>query len=160
MSEKIAIFPGTFDPFTNGHLDIVNKSLKIFDKVIIAIGYNAAKKHLFTAEKRIEWIKSVFENEPRIEAEVYEGLTHEFCNKKNAGFIIRGLRTSLDFEYEKQIAFVNELLNNNIFNVFLVSDQSLSSVSSTIVRDLIIHNGNYERFVPPQIISDLKLQKY
>lgn len=158
MTLKTALFPGTFDPFTNGHLDIVNKSLRIFDKVIIALGHNAAKKHLFEPEKRLQWIKSVFENEPRVEAEIYQGLTSEYCKEKNADFIIRGLRTSTDFEYEKQIAFVNELLNDKILNVFLVSDQSLNSVSSTIVRDLIIHKGNYERFIPEKITTDLKHQ--
>ncbi|NUM32342.1 MAG: pantetheine-phosphate adenylyltransferase [Bacteroidetes bacterium] len=156
MTSKIAIFPGTFDPFTNGHLDIVKKSLKIFDKVIIAIGHNAAKKHLFDSQKRLNWIKSVFENEPRIEVDIYQGLTYQFCKAKGAEFIIRGLRSSIDFEYEKQIAFVNELLNEKILNIFIVSDQNLNSVSSTIVRDLIINNGDFERFIPDKIYSDLK----
>ena len=154
-AEKIAIFPGTFDPFTNGHLNIVNKSFRIFDKVIIAIGYNAAKKHLFAPEKRLDWIKEIFKNDSRVEAEIYTGVTYEYCTSRNAGFIIRGLRTSLDFEYEKQIAFVNELLNNEILNVFLVSDQNYNSVSSTIVRDLIIHKGDYSAFIPSQISNEL-----
>ncbi|MCC6722218.1 MAG: pantetheine-phosphate adenylyltransferase [Bacteroidia bacterium] len=155
MAEKIAIFPGTFDPFTLGHLNIVSKSLNIFDKVIVAIGHNATKKNLFSVEQRLKWINIIFNDETRVFAEVYTGLTYEYCVKKNADFIIRGLRSSLDFEYEKQIAFVNEFLNKNILNVFLISDHDYNSVSSTIVRDLIIHKGDFTKFIPSQILSDL-----
>ena len=156
MHSKIAVFPGTFDPFTNGHLDIVLKALKLFDTVIIAIGNNANKKHLFSVQKRVEWIKAVFANENRVEVDFYTGLTSDFCKKNNATFIVRGLRTITDFEYEKQIARVNEHLNEGMLNVFLISDESVSSVSSTIVRDLIVYNGDYKSFIPKEIVIDVK----
>jgi len=156
MSQRIAVFPGTFDPFTNGHLDIVQKALKLFDVIIIAIGHNANKKHLFSLEKRLEWINAVFINESRVITESYSGLTSAFCRSKNADFIVRGLRTIYDFEYEKQIARVNEHLNEGMLNVFLISDESVSSVSSTIVRDLIIYDGDYKSFIPKEIVIDVK----
>ncbi len=156
MSNRIAVFPGTFDPFTNGHLDIVLKALKLFDTVFIAIGHNANKKHLFPIEKRMEWIKAVFANEPKVKVDFYSGLTSNYCKKINADFIVRGLRTSYDFEYEKQIARVNEHLNEGMLNVFLISDESVSSVSSTIVRDLIIYDGDYQSFIPKEVVIDVK----
>jgi len=156
MSQRIAVFPGTFDPFTNGHLDIVNKALRLFDVLIIAIGHNANKKHLFSLEKRLEWIKAVFADEPRVRVDSYSGLTSVFCRKSNSDFIVRGLRTSYDFEYEKQIARVNEHLNDGMLNIFLISDESVSSVSSTIVRDLIIYDGDYQSFIPKEIVIDVK----
>ena len=157
MSKRIAVFPGTFDPFTNGHLDIVLKALKLFDIVIIAIGHNANKKHLFPLEKRMEWIKAIFVNEPKVQVDSYSGLTSNFCKKNNADYIVRGLRSSLDFEYEKQIARVNEHLNKGLLNVFLISDEGVSSVSSTIVRDLIIYDGDYKSFIPKEVVIDAKL---
>ncbi len=144
-SRKIAVFPGTFDPFTNGHLDIVKKGLKLFDEVIIAIGVNARKKRMFSLEKRIEWIENVFKAEPRVRIDTYEGLTTDYCQEKNAEFILRGLRTAVDFEYERQIALVNEDLNSSLQSVFIMSGQANSIVSSTIIRDLILHNGNYQQ---------------
>jgi len=156
LKSRLAVFPGTFDPFTNGHLDIVQKALKLFDELIIAIGHNAGKKHLFSLEKRLEWIEDIFKDEPRVKVFSYQGLTSAFCREKNADFIVRGLRTIYDFEYEKQIARVNEHLNVGMLNVFLISDESVSSVSSTIVRDLIIYNGDYKSFIPSQIKIDSK----
>ena len=156
MSKRIAVFPGTFDPFTNGHLDIAQKALKLFDVLIIAIGHNANKKHLFSLDKRIDWIKSVFKDDSRVVVASYTGLTSVFCRSVNADFIVRGLRTSYDFEYEKQIARVNEHLNEGMLNVFLISDESVSSVSSTIVRDLIIYDGDYKSFIPKEIVIDVK----
>ncbi|MCB9251412.1 MAG: pantetheine-phosphate adenylyltransferase [Flavobacteriales bacterium] len=154
--QKIAVFPGTFDPFTNGHYDIVKKGLLLFDQIIVAIGHNAGKKHLFPLDKRLEWIKKVYKNEPRVHADTYQGLTSEFCKKREATFLLRGLRTINDFEYEKQIARVNEHLNSDLLNVFLISDESVSSVSSTIVRDLILYNGDYQRFIPSEIKIDVE----
>ncbi len=156
MSNRVAVFPGTFDPFTNGHYDIVLKALKLFDVVYIAIGHNANKKHLFSIEKRMEWIKAVFKNQPRVKVDSYTGLTSAFCKKNNIEFIVRGLRTSYDFEYEKQIARVNEHLNEGMLNVFLISDEKVSSVSSTIVRDLIIYQGDYKSFIPKEVVIDVE----
>lgn len=156
MTKRIAVFPGTFDPFTNGHLDIVQKALMLFDEIIIAIGHNANKKHLFTLEKRLQWINAVFVNEPKVRVDSYSGLTSVFCKKNHVDFIVRGLRTSHDFEYEKQIARVNEHLNVGMLNVFLISDENVSSVSSTIVRDLIIYDGDYQSFIPKEITIDVR----
>lgn len=148
---KKAIFPGTFDPFTNGHLDIVNKGLKLFDKIVVAIGVNARKEQMFSLEQRLEWIRAVFVDNAQIEVAHYTGLTTKFCRQVGAQFILRGLRTSADFEYEKQIAFVNENLNDEVQSVFIMSEQQNSIVSSTIIRDLIRHGGAYKKFLPEAI---------
>lgn len=151
---RIAVFPGTFDPFTNGHKDIVEKGLLIFDEIVIAIGVNALKKNMFPLEKRMEWIRAVFAHEPRVKVSFYEGLTIEFCLQHKAGFLLRGLRTIADFEYERQIAFVNSEMNRDVHSVFVMSDQRHSSVSSTIVRDIILHKGDYSRFIPREVRVD------
>ena len=134
---KIALFPGTFDPFTLGHLDIVNRGLNMFDEVVVAIGVNTGKKHMFSLEQREQWIKEIFENEPRVRVASYEGLTAKYAEQIGAQFILRGLRTNQDFTYEKQIAYVNEDMSPTINSVFLMSHQTNATVSSTIVRDLI-----------------------
>jgi len=148
---KIAIFPGTFDPFTNGHHDIVLKGLSIFDEIIIAIGVNSLKKRMFPLEKRIEWIANVFADEVRVKVMSYSGLTIDFCKEQNANFILRGLRTITDFEYEKQIAFVNAEMNSTVQSVFIMSEQKHSVVSSSIVRDVILHKGEYAQFIPAEV---------
>lgn len=154
MAKKIAVFPGTFDPFTNGHADIVNRGLELFDEVIVAIGVNTSKKTLFTLEKRMEWIELVFKNEPRVRVDSYSGLTATYADLVDARFLLRGLRTTLDFLYEKQIAFVNEDLGTKLQSIFIMSHHENSSVSSTIVRDLIIHGGNYQKYLPKEIVID------
>ena len=147
MSRK-AIFPGTFDPFTNGHLDIVNRGLKFFDEVVVVIGINSDKKYLFTLEQRTAWLEELFANNPRVTVVHYEGLTATFAHSIGAEFILRGLRTTQDFTYEQQIAYVNEDLNDHVQSVFVMSDQKNSSVSSTIVRDLIRFKGNFKKYIP------------
>ncbi len=148
---KIALFPGSFDPITRGHVDVAKKGLQIFDKIIIAIGKNTKKSSLFTIEQRIGWIKQVFEADPRIEVIAYEGLTVEFCKKAGAGFILRGVRSGADFEYEQSIAFANKEMVPEVETVFLLSSPSYNTISSTIVRDIIINKGNYSKFVPEGI---------
>lgn len=145
---KIAIFPGSFDPITRGHVDIVNKGLLIFDKIIISIGNNAKKTTLFSLEQRIGWIKETFKNNPNVEVQSYQGLTIDFCKQVNAQFILRGLRSPGDFEYEQNIAYANKEMVPDIETVFLLSGLSYSNISSTIVRDIIIHKGNFQKFVP------------
>ncbi len=147
---KRAIFPGTFDPFTLGHLDILNRSKLIFDEVIIGIGKNDEKTSMFSIEKRIKLIKSVINNEDKIEVMSYNGLTIDFCKKVNADFIVRGVRNNGDFEFEKAIARTNRLLSK-IETVFLLTSAKTSFISSSIVRDLIKNKGDYSELVPKKI---------
>lgn len=149
--QKIALFPGSFDPLTNGHVDIISKGLQIFDQIVIGIGSNSSKKPLFTIEQRMEWIRKAFPNESRLDVQKYEGLTVAFCKSLNAQYIIRGLRSGLDFEYEQSIAFANKEMEPGIETVFLLSSPSYSNISSTIVREIITHKGDYSKFVPEGI---------
>ncbi len=150
--ENIALFPGSFDPITRGHVDVVRKGLGMFDRIIIAIGVNTQKKALFSLEQRMAWIKDVFRDEARVEVTSYEGLTVEFCRKAGAGLILRGLRSGGDFEYEQSIAYANKEMIPEIETVFLLSSPSYSNISSTIVRDIIVNKGNYSKFVPEGIV--------
>lgn len=151
---KTALFPGTFDPFTKGHLDIVRKGLNLFDSVIIAVGENANKKTMFDLEQRMEWINSCFQHDDRVSVKHYAGLTIHFCKEVGAQYILRGLRTANDFEYEKQIAMVNADLAPTIQTVFVLSEQKYTAVSSTVIRDLILHGGDYSAYLPEGIIID------
>jgi pantetheine-phosphate adenylyltransferase len=153
---KIALFPGTFDPFTLGHLDIVNRGLNMFAEVVVAIGVNTGKKHMFSLEQREQWIKEIFEDEPRVRVASYEGLTAKYAEQIGAQFILRGLRTNQDFTYEKQIAYVNEDMSPTINSVFLMSHQTNATVSSTIVRDLIQFGGDFEKYLPISICKAIK----
>ncbi len=146
--QNTAIFPGSFDPFTVGHESIVKRGLSLFDKIIISVGYNSSKKGYFPLEKRLEWIGNVFESEPRVEVAWFSGLTVDFCREKNARFILRGLRTAADFEFERAIAQVNKAMDDTIESVFLLTIPEHTPVNSTIVRDIIKHGGDASRFVP------------
>ncbi|MBC7426896.1 MAG: pantetheine-phosphate adenylyltransferase [Bacteroidia bacterium] len=152
MDPKTALFPGSFDPITKGHVDIIKKGLLIFDRIVVAIGKNSKKNNLFDIDQRAEWIRQVFKDEKRVSVETYDGLTIEFCKKINAGFILRGLRSPGDFEYEQNIAYANKELVPDIETVFLLSGLSYSNISSTIVREVIIHKGDYTKFVPEGIV--------
>jgi len=147
-----AIFPGSFDPITLGHVDIVNRALPLFDEIIIAIGVNSDKKYMFTLEERINFIKENYKNEPKIKVETYEGLTTEYCKKVNAEFILRGLRNPADFEFEKAIAQTNRKLSN-IETVFLLTSAVTSFISSSIVRDVYRHGGDISVFVPQSVLK-------
>lgn len=149
---KRAVFPGSFDPITNGHLDIINRALPLFDEIIIAIGTNAAKKYMFPLEQRINWIQESFVNEPKIKVTHYENLlTVDYCKQVDANFIIRGLRNPADFEFEKAIAQTNRRLNSDIETVFLLTSAGLSSVSSSIVREVMQFKGDYSSLVPKSV---------
>lgn len=150
--QKTALFPGSFDPITRGHVDIIRKGLDIFDRIVIGIGTNTSKKALFSIEQRSEWIRKVFPDENRLEVRAYQGLTIAFCKEIDARYIIRGLRSGLDFEYEQSIAFANKEMEPSIETVFLLSSPSYSNISSTIVRDIIVNKGDYSRFVPEGIV--------
>jgi len=153
---RICLFPGTFDPVTLGHVDIINRSLPLFDKVVVAVGKNSSKATMFTPEKRLEWIQSIYKNEEKVEGAVYEGLTVDFCKKIGAKFILRGIRYVSDFEYEKTIADANRTLDNSIETIFLTGEPKYTSVASTIVRDIIRNGGDASPFLPPEVISSIK----
>ena len=146
--ERIAVFPGSFDPITKGHESIVKRAIPLFDKIIIAIGINAGKNSMFDLEQRKLWIKSTFKNNPTIEVITYTGLTVDFCKAQNANFILRGLRSYSDFEYESGIAQMNKSLISNVETVFLLTEPECSHISSTIVRDIIRNKGKVEQFLP------------
>jgi len=147
---KKAIFPGSFDPITLGHQDIINRALPLFDEIVIAIGINADKKYMFSLEDRKRFIEKTFQNEPKISVITYEGLTIDLCHKINANFILRGLRNPADFEFEKAIAHTNRRLSK-IETVFLLTAAKTSYISSSIVRDVIRNNGEYELLVPEAV---------
>jgi len=148
---KIAVFPGSFDPITLGHLDIVQRALPLFDKIIIAVGTNANKKYMFPEEQRINWIKETFKDEEKVSIDSYQGLTIEYCERQNARFILRGLRNPSDFEFEKAIAQTNRKLKKDLETVFLLTASGLSSISSSIVRDVMRNKGDYSQFVPAAV---------
>ena len=148
--EKIAVFPGSFDPITLGHYDLIKRSIPLFDKIIVAIGVNAEKKYMFSLEERKRFIEESFADEPSISVVTYEGLTIDLCKKMKAKFILRGLRNPADFEFEKAIAHTNRKLSK-IETVFLLTASNTSYISSSIVRDVLRNGGEYELLVPPAV---------
>jgi len=146
-----AVFPGSFDPITLGHVDIIQRSLPLFDEIIIAVGVNADKKYMFPLDKRLEFIKNLFPEESKIKVEQYSSLTVDFCRQKKADFIVRGLRNPADFEFEKAIAQVNRELSS-IETVFFLTAAQTSFISSSMVREIIHHGGDYTKLVPPSVV--------
>ena len=154
--ERICLFPGTFDPVTLGHTDIIYRAKSLFDKIIIGVGKNSIKTPMFSAEQRLQWFEEIFKDEKNIEASVYEGLTVDFCKKINAKYILRGIRYVSDFEYEKTIADANRTLDASIETIFLTGEPKYTSVASTIVRDILRNGGNASPFLPDVVIQSLK----
>lgn len=152
---KIALFPGSFDPITKAHVDIVKRSVELFDKFYIGIGVNSSKKGLLTIEQREQMIRAVFAHDERIHVVAYEGLTVNFCKSIGAAYMIRGIRTVSDFEYEKAIAQMNHSLAPDIESIFIVSKPGYSSISSTIVREIIRYNGDVSQFIPKEALPYL-----
>lgn len=148
---QIAVFPGSFDPITSGHVDLVHRALPLFDKVIVAVGVNTQKSSLFTLDQRLEWIKTVFVEEPKVEVDYFENLTAEFCKKIGAKYLLRGLRNASDFDYEKTISQLNAIIGDGLETIFLISQPGYSHISSTIVREIIKGGGDASPFLPPQI---------
>jgi pantetheine-phosphate adenylyltransferase len=142
-----AVFPGSFDPITLGHYDIIKRGITLFDEVIVAIGINADKKYMFSLEERMDFIKESFKDEPKVKVVTYTGLTIDFCQKNNVKFILRGLRNPADFEFEKAIAHTNRKLSK-IETVFLLTAARTSYIASSIVRDVIRNDGDYTKLVP------------
>ena len=156
MSNRICLFPGTFDPVTLGHVDIVNRALPLFDKFYIGIGTNANKAPMFSAEQRKNWFLEIFKTDPKVEVVVYDGLTVDCCKKVDANFILRGIRYVNDFEYEKAIADMNRSLDEKIETVFLTCLPQFTSVASTLVRDVIRNGGDVSRFLPAPVLQTIK----
>ncbi len=149
---RIAVFPGSFDPITLGHYDIIERAAPLFDKLIIAIGQNSQKKYMFPLEQRMDFIKKAVANFPNVEVDFFEGLTVDYCLSKNAQFILRGLRNPADFEFEKAIAHTNRTLaHKKIETVFLLTSSGKSFISSSIVREIITHGGEYQLLVPDSV---------
>ncbi|MDO4762859.1 MAG: pantetheine-phosphate adenylyltransferase [Flavobacteriaceae bacterium] len=150
---KVAVFPGSFDPITLGHCDIIERASRLFDKIIIAIGQNSQKKYMFSLEQRKKFIEQTFANYPNVEVDCFDGLTIDYCRNRNVKFIIRGLRNPADFEFEKAIAHINRRMTaeDRIETIFLLTSSSKSFISSSIVREIISYGGDYTLFVPDAV---------
>jgi pantetheine-phosphate adenylyltransferase len=154
--QRICLFPGTFDPVTLGHVDIINRAIPLFDKIFVGIGINSAKNPMFTAEQRMEWFQEIYKSEPKVVSVVYDGLTVNYCREIGATFILRGIRYVSDFEYEKTIADANRTLDKNIETIFLTGEPKYTSVASTIVRDIIRNGGDASPFLPEEVNLSLR----
>ena len=154
--EKVAVFPGTFDPFTVGHEAIVQRALPLFDRIIVAVGMNITKKTLFSVEQRVSMINDVFSSEGKVEVMSFEGLTVDFCTKIGAKYLLRGLRTAADFEYERAIGQVNKAMKPDIESVFLLTSPEHTPVNSTIVREILVNGGDASKFIP----ASINIKKY
>ncbi|MBD1396327.1 pantetheine-phosphate adenylyltransferase [Pontibacter sp. JH31] len=158
--KKIAIFPGSFDPFTNGHLDVVLRGTRMFDEIVIAIGNNSVKNRYIPVEKMVEIIEEIFKDQHNISVQSYKGLTAEFAHEVGANFLLRGLRNTTDFEYENTIAQANRHINKELETVFLITSPALAAISSTIIREIHRFGGNVDEFIPFPIskIADIPAQ--
>ncbi|MEO8414702.1 MAG: pantetheine-phosphate adenylyltransferase [Ginsengibacter sp.] len=154
--DRICLFPGTFDPVTLGHTDIINRSLPLFDKLVIGIGRNSNKAAMFTENQRLKWLKKIYKDQPKIKVLAYDGLTVNCCKSIGANFILRGIRYVNDFEYEKAIADMNRSLAPNVETIFLTCLPEFTSVASTIVRDVIRNGGNVSQFLPDAIKKSIR----
>lgn len=148
---KIAIFPGSFDPITKGHQDIILRALPLFDKIIVAVGKNTTKKYMYSQEQRVKWIKSVFAKYKKVSVDSFDGLTVDYCKKVKATYILRGLRNTVDFEFERNIGQMNKAMQPGIETIFLLTSPELSAINSTIIRDIVINNGDASQFVPKEV---------
>lgn len=151
MEKKIAVFPGSFDPITVGHVDLVKRALPLFDEIIVAVGINSTKKYLFSLEQRLEWLHQVFEAEPRVKVDSFQNLTAHYCQRIGARYLLRGLRNASDFDYEKTISQLNHIVGGGIETVFLIAQPEYSHISSTIVREIIIGGADASPFIPGEI---------
>ena len=151
--QRICLFPGTFDPVTMGHIDIINRAMPLFDKLVIGIGRNANKAPMFSEEKRLNWLQEIYKDEPRVSAVLYDGLTVNCCKTVGANFILRGIRYVNDFEYEKAIADMNRSIDGHIETIFLTCLPQYTSVASTLVRDVLKNGGDVSQFLP-KVVND------
>jgi len=151
MSQRICLFPGTFDPITLGHVNIIKRAVGLFDRLIIGIGTNSSKQPMFSLEQRQQWIADIFADDKRIESAVYQGLTIDFCKKTGAQYMLRGIRYVSDFEYERAIADMNHALAPGVETIFLTSAAEHATISSTLVRDVIRNGGDARQFLPEEV---------
>jgi len=149
---KIAVFPGSFDPITVGHVDLVHRALPLFDRLVVAVGTNSKKQSLFPLESRLQWLRDVFKDFQQVEVGSFEGLTVRYCESIGARYLLRGLRNTSDFDYEKTTAQLNHIVGNRIETVFLMSKPEYSHISSTIVREIIAYGGDASPFLPPEVV--------
>ena len=149
--KKIAVFPGSFDPITTGHVDLIKRALPLFDEIVVAVGVNSQKKCLFSLEQRLSWLEDVFKDEANVKVGHFEKLTVDYCHRINAKYLIRGLRNASDFDYEKTISQLNNILGKGIETLFLISKPEFSHISSTIVREIIKGGGDATPFLPGEI---------
>lgn len=152
---KIAVFPGSFDPITVGHVDLVERALPLFDKIIVAVGVNDQKKTLYSLEKRLHWLEEVFQKDPKVEVGHFTGLTAHYAHSIGAGYLLRGLRNASDFDYEKTISQLNHIVGEGLETIFLISQPAYSHISSTIVREIIKGGGNAEPFLPVEVFRSM-----
>lgn len=152
---KIALFPGSFDPITIAHVDILKRALPLFDKIVVGIGLNSSKQNYLSAEKRQEIVHAVFTGYSNVEVQLYEGLTVDFCRQINAQYMVRGIRSVGDFEYERAIAQINQTMMPEMETIFILSKPEYSAISSTIVRDILRNHGDVHKFVPEAAIPYL-----
>ncbi|MCK9162919.1 MAG: pantetheine-phosphate adenylyltransferase [Bacteroidales bacterium] len=150
-SKRVAIFPGSFDPITKGHESVVLRALTLFDDVIIAIGENSSKKGFFPIQQRLSWIRKTFEDYPNVKVEAFSSLLVDFCKEKQAKYILRGLRNSIDFQYERNIALINQELNSDIETIFLLTKPEDTAISSSFVREILLFGGDVTKFIPSKI---------
>ena len=148
---KIAVFPGSFDPITIGHVDMVKRALPLFDEIVVAVGVNSTKKNLFSLEQRLEWLRQVFGEYPSVKVDYFEKLTAHYCLRIGARYLLRGLRNGSDFDYEKTISQLNHIVGGGIETVFLIAQPEFSHISSTIVREIIVGGGDASPFIPKEI---------
>lgn len=155
MEKKIAVFPGSFDPLTKGHFCLVERSMDLFDEVIVAVGINSSKSSLFSVEERIQLLEVAFKDMPKVRVDSFQGLTVDYCKDKNAQFILRGLRTSADFEFERSIGQINKKLYPEIETLFLLTSPEHTPITSSIVREVLKYSGDISEFVPNNIIPEI-----
>jgi pantetheine-phosphate adenylyltransferase len=149
---KIAVFPGSFDPITVGHVDLVRRALPLFDQIIVAVGVNSSKKYLFPLAQRMDWLRDVFAQYPQVRVDSFENLTAHYCQRIGARYLLRGLRNAADFDYEKTISQLNHIVGEGIETVFLISQPEYSHISSTIVRELIVGGADARQFLPQEVV--------
>ncbi|WP_341840554.1 pantetheine-phosphate adenylyltransferase [Chitinophaga caseinilytica] len=157
--QRICLFPGTFDPVTLGHTDIIDRALPVFDKLVIGIGVNSGKVPMFSVEQRVEWLREIYKDQPTVEVTSYEGLTVNFCKQIGARFILRGIRYVADFEYEKAIADINRKMDHEVETIFLTCSPEFSTIASTLVRDVIRNGGDAAQFLPKEVSASLQYSK-